>query len=55
MEDIFNKREVKDLTVSAHYTIRGSLVSKVKEQSKKSNISESKVVDRILDNFFNKK
>lgn len=50
---LFEKRE-KDLTVSVHYTIRKSLVEKIKNDSKKYNLSESKIVNTIIDNYYNK-
>ncbi len=51
-KDIFENQKNKDLTVSVHYTIKSSLVQKVKTISKEKNISESKVVNTILEDFF---
>ena len=51
-KDIFDKKEKKDLTVSTHFTIKGSVVEKVKKLSKEKNISQSRVVSIILEEFF---
>ncbi|QJG66670.1 hypothetical protein HGG64_03135 [Mycoplasma phocoeninasale] len=51
-KEIFDIKEKKDLTVSVHYTIKSSLVKKVKEIAKEKNISDSKVVNTILEEFF---
>lgn len=54
-KDIFDMKEEKDLTVSAHWTIKKSIVEKVKKISKKKKMSDSKVVNTILENFFDNK
>lgn len=51
---LFKKKE-KDLTVSVHYSIRQSLVKKVKEDSEKYNITKSKVIDTILEDYYKDK
>jgi len=53
-KDIFEKKEKKDLTVSTHYTIKESIILEVKKIAKKKEISESKVVNNILQDFFKK-
>lgn len=53
-KELFTKKE-KDLTVSVHYSIRGSLAKKVEEDAKKYNITKSKVVDTILENYYKNK
>jgi hypothetical protein len=52
-QDIFSGIK-KDKTVPTHYTIRESLVNKIKNDSKKTGLSESKVVDMILENYYKK-
>lgn len=52
--DIFDTKEEKDLTVSAHWTIKKSIIEKVKQISKDKKMSDSKVVNTILENFFKK-
>lgn len=51
-KNIFTK-QTKDNTVPVHYTIRGSLVAKVLEDSKKYNMSASKIVEAILNEYYN--
>lgn len=52
-EDIFNKiKKEKDLTISSHWTIKKSVIEKIKKLSKEKNMSESKIVNTILENFF---
>lgn len=51
MSKLFKKKE-KDLTVSVHYSIRGSLAKMVEIDAKKYNITKSKVVDAILENYY---
>ncbi|VEU79342.1 Uncharacterised protein [Metamycoplasma cloacale] len=53
-KELFTKKE-KDLTVSVHYSIRGSLVKKVEEDAEKYNITKSKVVDTILEDYYKNK
>lgn len=50
-KNLFWKKE-KDLTVSTHFTIRNSIVKKINEDSKKFNISKSKIVDTILAEYY---
>ena len=54
-KDIFDIKEEKDLTVSAHWTIKKSVVEKVKQIAKDKKISDSKVVNTILEDFFKNK
>lgn len=42
----------KDLTVPTHYTIKASLVKKIKKDAKKYKLSESKIVNLILENYY---
>ena len=49
--DIFDLKEEKDLTVSAHWTIKQSIVNEVKKIAKEKKMSDSKVVNTILENF----
>lgn len=51
-KDIFEHEEKKDLTVSVHYTIKESIVNQIKEVASKKNMSDSKVVNTILEDFF---
>lgn len=46
------KNVKKDLTISMHYTIKRSLVEKVRQDAKKYNLSESKVVTLILAEYY---
>ena len=55
IKDIFDIKEEKDLTVSAHWTIKKSVVEKVKQIAKDKKISDSKVVNTILEDFFKNK
>ena len=48
-KDIF---EEKDLTTSVHWTIKKSLVKKIKKIAKEKELSCSKVVSKILEDFF---
>ena len=43
----------KDLTKSVHYTIKGSIVNKVKSDAKKYNKSASEIVNTILNDYYN--
>lgn len=52
-KELFKKKE-KDLTQSVHYTIRRSLIKKVIDDSKKYNLSASKIVDTIIGEYYNK-
>lgn len=54
-KDIFDIKEEKDLTVSAHWTIKKSVVEKVKQIAKDKKMSDSKVVNTILEDFFKNK
>ncbi|QJR43694.1 hypothetical protein HLA87_02790 [Mycoplasma miroungigenitalium] len=51
-KDIFDIKKNKDLTVSVHYTIKSSVIEKVKKIAKEKSMSESRVVNTILENFF---
>lgn len=51
---LFVKKD-KDLTVSVHYSIRGSLAKKVEEDSKNYNITKSKIIDAILEDYYKNK
>ncbi|WP_162847757.1 hypothetical protein [Mycoplasma anserisalpingitidis] len=53
-KNLFKKQE-KDLTVSVHFSIRGSLVKKIENDSKKYNITKSKIVDTILWEYYKEK
>lgn len=53
-KDIFDIKEEKDLTISSHWTIKKSIVEKIKKTAKNKKMSESKVVNTILENFFKK-
>lgn len=53
-KELFIKKE-KDLTVSVHYSIRKSLVKKVELDAKKYNITKSKIVNTILDDYYRNK
>lgn len=54
-KDIFDIKEEKDLTISAHWTIKKSIVEKVKQIAKDKKMSDSKVVNTILEDFFKNK
>ena len=54
-KDIFDIKEEKDLTISAHWTIKQSIVNEVKKIAKEKKMSDSKVVNTILENFFKNK
>lgn len=51
-KDIFDQKDKKDLTVSVHYTIKESIVNEIKKVAFKKNMSDSKVVNTILEDFF---
>lgn len=53
-KELFIKKE-KDLTVSVHYSIKGSLVNKIKKDAEKYNITKSKVVNTILEHYYKDK
>lgn len=53
-KDIFDIKEEKDLTISAHWTIKKSIVEKIKQIAKDKKMSDSKVVNTILEDFFKK-
>jgi predicted DNA binding CopG/RHH family protein len=50
-KDIFDNKK-KDLTISCHFTIKESIVKKIKKTAKDNGISESKVVNTILEEYF---
>lgn len=50
-KELFKIKE-KDLTIGVHYSIRGSLAKKVEEDAEKYNITKSKVVDTILEDYY---
>lgn len=45
----------KDLTASTHFSLQKSIISKLKEDSKKYNISVSKIVNTILTEYYKDK
>lgn len=47
------EKQPKDLTTSAHFTIRRSLLKKINNDSKEFGISASKVVDTIIADYYN--
>ena len=49
--ELFKKKE-KDLTISTHYTIRRSLVEKINSDAKEYNLSASKIVDTIIEDYY---
>jgi len=53
-KDIFRDRD-RDLTISTTYTIKKSIVDKVKIDAKKNNLSSSKVISLILENYYKNK
>ncbi|MDC8900821.1 hypothetical protein PUW87_02245 [Metamycoplasma hyosynoviae] len=53
-KELFTKKE-KDLTVSAHYSIKGSLVKKIEKDAEKYNITKSKIVNTILEDYYKDK
>ncbi|MDE5617833.1 MAG: hypothetical protein K2I36_03260, partial [Ureaplasma sp.] len=48
------ENNIKDLTTPTHYTIKSSLVKMIKNDAKKYNISESRVVNLILEEYYSK-
>ncbi len=50
-KELFKVKE-KDLTISVHYSIRGSLAKKVENDAEKYNITKSKIVDTILEDYY---
>lgn len=53
--NIFNKKEINDnLTSPIHYTIKNSLLKKIKNDARKYGLSESKVVTLILEEYYKK-
>ena len=53
-KELFKIKE-KDLTTGVHYSIRGSLTKKVEEDAEKYNITKSKVVNTILEDYYKEK
>ncbi len=53
-KELFKEKE-KDLTTSVHYSIRGSLAKKVENDAKKYNITKSRIVDTILEDYYKEK
>ena len=53
-KELFKIKE-KDLTTGVHYSIRGSLAKKVEEDAEKYNITKSKVVNTILEDYSKEK
>lgn len=53
-KELFTKKK-KDLTVSVHYSIRGSLAKKIEQDAEKYNITKSKIVDTILEDYYKDK
>lgn len=53
--NIFNKEKINDnLTSPVHYTIKNSLLKKIKNDAIKYGLSESKVVTLILEKHYEK-
>ncbi len=53
-KELFTIKE-KDLTVSVHYSVRGSLAERVEQDAKKYNMTKSKIVDAILEDYYKDK
>ena len=53
-KELFTKKE-KDLTVPVHYSIKCSLAKKIEEDAEKYNITKSKVIDTILEDYYKDK
>ena len=45
----------KDLTQPTHYTLKKSIINKIKKDALENNISESKVVNAILEKYYKSK
>ena len=41
--------------ITANFSINDKLIPKIREEAQKDDISKSKVVNNILENYFNKK
>lgn len=55
MKDNIFKNIKKDLTISCHYSIKQSIVELIKKDAKDNNLSESKIVNTILENYYQNK
>lgn len=53
-KDLFKDGE-KDATKPLTITLRGSLIDKVKADSKRTGLNVSKIIDTILDDYYNSK
>lgn len=51
-KEIIDQQIKKDLTVPTHYTIRESIVKCIKQVATEKRLSESKIVNTILEEHF---
>lgn len=50
-KELFKNIE-KDLTISVHYTLKSSLVKKINNDAKKYKLSSSKIVNTIIEKYY---